>query len=356
VVSHREYREAALHALPERGERFLALLREGGDLLYALARRHRIDCDAVQGGYHMVAHRPSLLRFAERKVERWTLRGFRLRLLGRAETERATGSPRFLGAALDEAGGRINPFRFTQGLAAAAARAGAAVFARSPAISIDRDGSGWVVRAPRGAVRAERVVVCTSGYTDALVPALARSFLPLSAYAIALRALPRPPDPPILPSGGVLMQLPTGFHPFLVDGTGRLVSSFLPGALRPHDPAAPLCDLRRWLARTFPQLAGKPLELDAYWPGAMAGSTDLLPRIFTAGPGLLALLCFSGEGNVLAPALGKHLAELLLRGSERESALPWLAPPRLRARWRLDLGLRRLAIPTLRLAERVGLF
>lgn len=357
VVSHREYPAAALRALPEGGERFLALLREGGDWLYGLARRHAIACDAVQGGYQMVVHRPALLRAAERKVEAWVRRGFRLRLLSRAETERATGSTRFLGGAVDEAGGRINPFLFTQGMAAAAVRAGARVYAGSPATSLERDGGGWLVRAPKGLVRAERVVVCTNGYTGALVPALAKAFLPLSAYGIALRALEAQPDPPILPAGGVMMQLPTGFHPFLVDGTGRLVSSLLPASLRPQDPTGPLRDFRRWLVRTFPQLAGAELALDAYWTGAMAWSPDTLPRLFDVAPGLDALLCFSGEGNVLAPVLGRHLAELLIRGGDRrESALPWLPPPRLRARWRLDVGLRHLAVPIGRLVERLGLF
>jgi glycine/D-amino acid oxidase-like deaminating enzyme len=149
------------------------------------------------------------------------------------------------------------------------------------------------VRAAEGAVRAERVVVCTNAYTTGAVPALARSFYPLAAYGLALAPLPEALRREILPCGGAMMQLPTGFHPVLVDGRGRLVTSLLPGPLRPESVSGPLRDLRRWLDRTYPQARGVALALESYWTGLTAWSPDLLPRIFEAGPGLLSLGCFS---------------------------------------------------------------
>ena len=356
VVSHREYAPAALAALPQRGERFLALLRGAGDLVYEIAQRHGIECDGVQAGYFMVSERPAQMAGAERKVERWQKLGFRLRMLGREEAARALGTERFLGAAVDEAGGRINPWRFTRGMARAAMRAGAAVFARSPAEAIVREGSRWRVRTPAGLVAAERVVVCTNAYTTGLVPALARSFYPLAAYGLAVAPFPDEIRREILPCGGAMMQLPTGFHPVLIDGGGRLVTSLLPGPLRPESPAAPLRELRRWLDQTFPRTRGVPLALESYWTGATAWSPDTLPRLFEPAPGLLALGCFSGEGNAIAPALGRHLAEALVKNDLRELALPVSPPRTLRFRSRLEVGLRWLGVPLMRLADRVGLY
>ena len=87
--------------------------------------------------------------------------------------------------------------------------------------------------------------MCTNAYTTDVVPSLAGSFLPLTAYGLALAPLPEPLRGEILPCGGALMQLPTGFHPFLVDGLGRIVTSLLPGPLRPQSASAPLRARRR---------------------------------------------------------------------------------------------------------------
>jgi glycine/D-amino acid oxidase-like deaminating enzyme len=336
--------------------------------VYGLARRHGIECDGVQAGYFMVSEKTREIAGAERKVERWRKLGFRLRMLGRDETIQALGTERFPAAAVDEAGGRINPWRFTQGLARAAVRAGASVFARSPVTAVERDGARWRVRidasagagtdtgSAAGFIRAERVVVCTNAYTTDVVPGLARSFYPLAAYGLALAPLPEALRGEILPCGGAMMQLPTGFHPMLVDGHGRIVTSLLPGPLRPESPAAPLREARRWLERTFPRLRGVPLALESYWTGATAWSPDTLPRIFEPAPGLLSLGCFSGEGNAIAPALGRQLAEALAKDDLRTLALSVSPPAALRFRSRLELGLRWLGVPLLRLADRMGLY
>jgi glycine/D-amino acid oxidase-like deaminating enzyme len=88
----------------------------------------------------------------------------------------------------------------------------------------------------------------------------------------------------------------------------------------------------------------------------MAWSTDFLPRIYEVSPGLLALTCFSGEGNVIAPLLGRHLAEALAKDDLAGLALPVQAPSVPRWRGRYDVTLRKLGVPMLGFAERLGLF
>jgi hypothetical protein len=67
----------------------LALLRDAGDLVYGLARRHGIECDGVRVGYFMVSEKAREIAGAEGKVERWRTLGFRMRVLGRDDTLRA---------------------------------------------------------------------------------------------------------------------------------------------------------------------------------------------------------------------------------------------------------------------------
>jgi len=355
VVPYRDL-DRALASLPDRGAGWLELFRHGEDIVYRLAEKHGIDCDAIQGGYLQVAHRASLVAAAEKKAEKWAERGFSIRYADRAEVARLTGSDLFHGGTLAEKGGRVNPFRFTRGMVSAAMKEGAAVFSHSPIESIEGEGGRWRVRSARGSVLADRVVVCTNGYTTGLVPELERAWCPLSVFAIALKPLPAALRASVLPSGSALSQFPTGFHPTLVDEQGRVVSSLLTNVLRPQSSRASQRWLVRWLRRVFPQLRSASLEVDAYWTGSTAWSTDELPRIFEVGPGLLALMCFSGEGNVPAPLLGRHLAEALVADDLDRLVLPVQPPSVPRWRGRYDLGLRRLGVPALRFAERFGLF
>jgi glycine/D-amino acid oxidase-like deaminating enzyme len=354
VVPYREL-DRAYRSLPDRGEAYLALMRDGGDIVYQLAEKHGIDCDAVQGGYLQVAHRPSRVSSAESKAKKWAKRGFAVRFADRDQVVERTGSERFHGGIVAEAGGRVNPYRFTRGLVAAALRAGANAFANSPAESIASEGLRWCVATPLGSVLADRVVVCTNGYTTQLVPELARAWCPLVAFGVALKPLPDSIRAAVIPSGAAISQFPTGTHPTLVDERGRIVSSLLPSPIRPQSPGPPLRWLKRWLHQTFPQTQGVALEVEAHWTGSMAWSTDRLPRIFEVGPGLHALTCFSGEGVVPAPLLGRHLAEAIADDDLKGLALPLQPPSVPRWRGRYDFILRKLAVPALVLAERLGL-
>jgi glycine/D-amino acid oxidase-like deaminating enzyme len=331
-------------------------MRDEAGLVYELARKHGIECDAVQAGYMQVAHKESLVRYAEKKAKRWRDRGFEVRFVDRDEVVRRTGSERFHAGAVDELGGRINPFLFTRGLVEAGLRNGMEAHARSPVTSVRRVGARWRVATKRGAVDAERVVVCTNGYTGGCVPELERTWCPLLAWAMALRPLPGGQRDAILPGGTVICQVPGGFHPTLVDGSGRIVTASLPSPWRPHRSQAPLRWARRWLEDTFSPLREIALEVESYWTGVTAWSADELPRIFEVEPGLHALLCFSGEGNFMAPLLGRHLASALLRDRTDDLALPVQKPSKVRWRGRYDFGLRKIAVPLMNAAERLGVY
>jgi glycine/D-amino acid oxidase-like deaminating enzyme len=152
-----------------------------------------------------------------------------------------------------------------------------------------------------------------------------------------------------------MMETSVGFHPTLIDGAGRLVAAV---ALRPllptrSEPAAR--EFRRWLRHTFPQLKDAPLEVEAFWSGVMAWSSDRMPRVFMPEPGLLAPMCFSGRGAALATGLGKQLAEALHRDDLDHLAIPVSEPSSLMAPRAMNFVVRNLALPAVRVAERLGL-
>jgi glycine/D-amino acid oxidase-like deaminating enzyme len=80
----------------------------------------------------------------------------------------ATGAESYCGALLDQRGGSLNPLGYARGLAEAAQKAGAKIFSATPALGIERQGSRWKLAMPKGAIRCEKIVIGTNGYTGPL--------------------------------------------------------------------------------------------------------------------------------------------------------------------------------------------
>ena len=114
------------------------------------------------------------------------------------------------------------------------------------------------------------------------------------------------------------------------------MSSLLAQNLRPHAP--PFRWLERWLRKTIPQLESVALGLDSFWTGSMAWSED------ARNPGPISKM------------LGRHLAEALVRDDFTPLVLPVRPPAVPRWRGRYDFVLRKVGLPLMRAAERVGLY
>ncbi len=342
-------------AYGERAERVLALHAASGDLVYQLATTHAIECDARQAGHLTLAHNEGAIAGVERLVRDLSDQGAPMELLGREQTQEMVGSSRYFAAALNRSGGRINPLAFVRGLVRASARAGARVYTRSPVCVIQRVGDRWRSSTPGGSITSNRLVVCTNGYTGGAFPQLSKAYRPVVGCGLALSPLSPTLRSSVLPSGAVMMETSVGFHPTLIDGAGRLVAAVALRPLRParSEPAAR--EFRRWLRHTFPQLEEAPLEVEAFWSGVMAWSSDRMPRVFMPEPGLLAPMCFSGRGAALATGLGKQLAEALHRDDLDHLAIPVSEPSPLMAPRAMNFVVRNLALPAVRVAERLGL-
>jgi glycine/D-amino acid oxidase-like deaminating enzyme len=355
VVPQWQTQQPARAAFGERAERVLELHAASGDLVYRLAKTHAIECDALQAGHLTLAHSERAIARVERLVRELSDLGAPVELLGRERTREMVGSSRYFAAALNRSGGRINPLAFVRGIVRAGALAGARVHTRSPVCAIERVGDRWRCRTPRGSVTSSWLVVCTNGYTGSTFPWLSKAYRPVVGCGLALSPLPKVLRAGVLPSGAVMMETSVGFHPTLIDGAGRLVAAVAPRPLRPGRSQSAAREFRRWLRRTFPQLQSAPLEVDAFWSGVMAWSSDRMPRVFMPEPGLLAPMCFSGRGAALATGLGKQLAEALHRDDLDHLAIAVSQPRSLLAPRAMDLIARNVALPALRLAERVGL-
>jgi glycine/D-amino acid oxidase-like deaminating enzyme len=87
-----------------------------------------------------------------------------------------------------DAGGVLDPARLCAGLLDAAARRGVRVHEHTPAVGLERDDRGVVVRCARGSVRARRVVLATSAFPP-LLRRIRRYVLPVYDYALMTEPL-----------------------------------------------------------------------------------------------------------------------------------------------------------------------
>ncbi len=303
----------------ERGERLAMFAGGVADLVFDLAARHGIDCQAARSGWIQAVHAPSRMALAERRVAQWRRRGFQADLVDAAQIAELTGTGRYAGGLIDRRGGTLNPLSFARGLAGAAIRAGAAVHGQSPATAIRRDGARWRVTTPGGAVLADQVLLATNAYTDDLWPGLKQSVIPVFSYQVATRPLGDIPRRAILAGGMPVSDTRRLLLYFRLDGQGRLVVGGRGRFRQTEEPAfyRNVVDGLGWL---YPELG--PVEIEHYWAGQVALTLDHVPHLNELAPGLHAMIGYNGRGVAMATACGRMMA-----GRMRGAALDDLPLP-----------------------------
>ena len=284
--------------------------------LAALVEREAIDCALRLDGCFEIAHGPR----AARRVLGWRDRGAELDVVDDVE------------------GGTVDPGALVSGLAAAAIRAGATLYERTPVTRLSVDPRPAIVLADGRVIRSARVVVALNAYAPTL-PSVAgdttgdadlpSSFTPALTYAICTE----PVADGILAEIGLAAHRPfyTVDQPYLWGRTladRRLVFGAGLGfdaardvtriTLEQRDPAAALARLESRVRRLHPRLAD--VRIAARWGGPIAfvaSRTPVLSRhprsrdVIVAGG-------YAGHGV----ALGVRVGELAATALHRDAELP----------------------------------
>jgi len=294
-------------------DRIVALGDGAAGRVYDLVARHGIECDLERNGWIRAAHADAALRDVEATAAELLGRGQDVELLSRDEIAARSGTPVYVGGMHDKRAAGINPLAYVRGLAAAARRAGAQVFARSPATAVERAGGGWKVSTPGGAVAAGQVVLATGAYSDALWPGLARSFVGVQSAQVASQPLGDNLRKVVLPSRAVLSDTRKLANYYRLDREGRLVMGGR-GPLGDAPEPATLVALERAARERFPMLGETTWEYA--WAGRIDITLDSLPHLSVVAPGVTALLGFNGRGIALATTMGAVVANRLSGGRD----------------------------------------
>jgi glycine/D-amino acid oxidase-like deaminating enzyme len=300
--------------------RLFELSRQAVEALEALVADEAIDCDYSRCGTIILAAKPGHLVGLERS--RQFLRdqlGHETTLLTRGDLRPEIGSTRYHGGLLDPLAGAVQPACLVQGLARAAARAGARLVEGIEVRGLQRRPEGWIVATSTGAILASEVLVATNAYTGRVVPALQRRIVPVGSYLIATPPLDPALAARLVPRLRVLSDTKNLLYYFRLSPDGRMVFGGR-AAFTPTPVARSAKILARGMVEVFPDLAGVPVEYA--WGGQVAFTVDQMPH---AGrlDGVHYALGYGGHGVAMATWLGTRMGDALAGAGE----IPRLTAP-----------------------------
>ncbi|HWK97402.1 MAG TPA: FAD-dependent oxidoreductase [Pseudolabrys sp.] len=303
--------EAALAArFGEAGRCFYRMGQEAPDFLGDLVARKNLRCHFARPGLIRLAHNAAAMKTIEEAADAMTKEGIAVELLSRDDVQSRVGTVRYVGGLRDARGGSVHPLELALELARVAQESGVRIFSASPATSLTRAGDRWRIATPSGAVMARKVVVATNAYTDALVPGLAASVLPVNSFQIATAPLAQSVD--ILPGNEMVYDSRRLVLYFRRSPDNRVVlggrASFLSG----RSTSAQVADysvLEGVLLGIFPQLKG--VAIDYRWTGLVGITFDYLPHYHVLADDLHVMLGYNGRGVALANRAGAWLGRKL---------------------------------------------
>ena len=280
--------------------------------LMATIAEERIDCGWRPGLLHL-DHKARYVADSRAHVA-WMRERYgdeSLRFIDRDEARHLVASDGYHGGIYDRDGGQLNPLDLTRGIARAAQRAGAALRPETPATAVTRAADGWRIDTPRGMVTAARVLLAGNGYLGRLEPTYAAHVAPLNNYIAVTEPLGTRAAELIREPIGVSDSRAVTYY-FRRTPDDRLLFGGGEGYAQSM-PADVGAQVRPHLLRIFPQL--RDVRFDYAWGGTLAVTASRMPFVREIAPGLTAIGGYSGMGVVLAPYLGRLLAEALTRGN-----------------------------------------
>jgi glycine/D-amino acid oxidase-like deaminating enzyme len=306
-------------------ERAFRILKEGHNALAWIAdfvRAESLDCRFERVGRFHAAHNAAQYEILAKKLATQP-KGLEVEahMVPRTEQRSELGTDAYHGGAVFTQHAALDPARYHQGLLQRAIEAGATVIARCPATAIDRDGDGFRVATPTGAIAARNVVVATNGYTGPATPWFRRRIIPIGSYIIATEPLAPAVMARLMPRARV------------VSDTRKLVYYYRPSpdrtrilfggrvAYKETDPRASAPRLHAEMCRIFPELG--ETRISHSWVGFVAYTFDTMPHL-GCHDGLHYAMGYCGSGISLASYFGTRIGQQVLGLKEGATALDGL--------------------------------
>jgi glycine/D-amino acid oxidase-like deaminating enzyme len=310
--------------------RMYAASLAGIDFVEQLVREENIACDFSRTGHLEVACKARHFDDFRRSAEIIALDfGHRQRLIRKDQLHSEIGSSIYHGGLVDDSSAGVNPARYIAGLARSAERAGASIFEHARVEEIQREGvRGWRIATPRGTLRAQNVLVATSGYTSRVTPALQKKIIPIGSYIIVTEVLPEKLAAELSPRNRMIYDSKNYLYYYRLTPDRRMLfggrAAFFPETASTIRRSAEI--LRRGMLSVYPQL--REAKIEYVWGGTLDFAFDIMPH---AGQldGLHFSLGYAGHGVGMSTYLGDKIAQSILSGRDENpfAAIPFPGAP-----------------------------
>lgn len=293
--------------------RAVAMLDEASasvEFIERLAIDNGIACDfARMGRFYPAVTRAHYDSMAAGLEAEKAARPVQAEMVPADEQSQFIGSRFYAGGRLHHDTGGLHPAKFHDGLLAAARAAGALVAGRTAVLGLEETDNDIVLETSLGFVAAEKVLICTNGYTGPLTPEHQARVIPVTSAIVATDELDPDLVRRLIPGGRMIadsFNLLNYYRPS-PDGRRILLGS-RPGVGVGGDRKL-AAHLGRRLGEIFPELDG--VSLTHCWWGKVAFSFDGLPKIGLDGR-IGHAMCYAGSGVAMSNWMGHKLAQKAL--------------------------------------------
>lgn len=297
-------------------QRARALYRGTTDAVELIRRRtdaYQIDCDRVDAGVLWANwfHDPGVLRARQRLLAESY--GVEWQWLPQATVRELLRTTRYTDALFEPQAFHFHPLKYALGLARATEARGVRLHELAPALGLERDGTGWLVRTAHAEIRAAQVVLACGGYLAHLRRDVDSGVLPIATYVMVTEPLGDRLHADIATRAAVYdTRFAFDYYRALPDTRllwgGRI-------SILNRDPASVERLLRRDLRRVFPRLADA--RVDFAWSGLMSYARHEMPQVGRIDEGLWVAQAFGGHGVAPTTFAGELVAAGVAEGDQR---------------------------------------
>ncbi|HVY20716.1 MAG TPA: FAD-binding oxidoreductase [Bauldia sp.] len=331
--------------------RLWRLAEEAKALVHSLIAKHRIDAE-WRPGLIETTHKARLVDGERAHVEKLRTRyGYEaVTWLDRAELAEAIGTDVYFGGRRDTGAGHLHPLKFAQGLARAAAQAGARIYEGARVVRVVGTGVEVEVPSPRASgslslsrgaalspsgrgddvrgalrVQADTVILAGNGYLAGIDAEVEARVMPIDNYILATAPIGAGMSGGIIPGGEAVSDTRFVVYYYRPTSDGRLV--FGGGETYARHYGGDVAELvRKHLRVVYPQFGA--VKVDYAWGGTLAVTIHRLPYIRKVRSGVYAAAGYSGQGVALAPFAGKVIADAVRNAPGKLDAFAALSTPR----------------------------
>lgn len=306
------------------------MLREGTrmlDYVAELIAEEKIDCHFRRCGRFRAAIRPEHYEgMAQDMRDLKDVAGVESFMVPQSEQASEIGSDVFFGGSVLPNDASVHPGLYHDGLLQRVEAAGGTILDHTPVAAISATKNGFTVSTNRGETLARNVIIATNGYTDGLVPALARRIVSIGSAIIATDELPQSLFDKLLPKNRVYGNTNRVFYYFRgAPDARRILWGGRVGRLAPSTSPAAFGHLARDMLSVFPEL--KDVAVTHAWDGRIGYTFDEVPHLGCAASGVHYALGYCGTGVSRATYFGNKIALQVLAKPEGRTSFDDLTFP-----------------------------